>query len=449
MKKGICLLLAAVLALAAAGPAAAENVLDIMTQYGVESRTESQAESEVFVSGDLKYTLDGDGAATVIRYTGEAKKVTVPGKLDGHPVKAIGPEAFAYNTSITAVSLPKGLVSIGDNAFGACLVLKSVTLPDSLVSIGDSAFYGCISLTGVTIPENVTEIGKNPWASCDKLASIKVSKKNTVFTVDNNALLRKTDQCLICYPAGIRSGTFAIPEGTAGIADNAFAYCENLRSVSIPDSVTEVGDNPWRGCPNMASLDLSGNHPTLSYADGGLVSKPDQRLVCYLPACEAGSFEIPDGILTVGAGAFYECPKLTRVVFSDSIRSIRESAFSGCSSLDSVVLPAGITTLEPHTFYMCRSLTGITLPDSLVSVGEFAFALCFGLETVFIPDGVTAINDAAFARCRSLKTVRIPDSVTFIGQFVFTQCKNLTVIAGEGSYAEQYCMDNNIPHALP
>ena len=449
MKKRICLLLVAVLALVAAGHSDAENLIEILAQEATGSALESGAESEVFVSGDYKYTLDEDGNATVIRYTGEAKKVTVPGKLDDYPVTAIGPQVFCYNTTITSVSLPKGLVSIGDYAFGACMNLKSMTLPNSLTSIGNGAFKGCISLTDITIPENVTEIGQNPWANCDKLTSIKVSKKNPAFTVSNKALLRKTDQYLICYPAGIKAGTFAIPDGTAGIADNAFAYCEHIRSVTIPDSVREVGSNPWRGCPNMSSLTLSENHPALSYANGGLVSKPDQRLVCYLPAYEAETYEIPDGILTVGNDAFYGCTKLTGVIFPDSIRSIRENAFAECSSLDNIILPDGITTLESHTFYMCKSLTNITLPDSLTSIGDFAFCLCSGLETIWIPDGVASINDAAFARCRSLITVRIPDSVTLIGQYAFFQCKKATMITGEGSYAEQYCIDNNLTHTLP
>ena len=60
-----------------------------------------------------------------------------------------------------------------------------------------------------------------------------------------------------------------------------------------------------------------------------------------------------------------------------------------------------------------------------------------------------SINDAAFARCRSLITVRIPDSVTLIGQYAFFQCKKATMITGEGSYAEQYCIDNNLTHTLP
>lgn len=64
----------------------------------------------------------------------------------------------------------------------------------------------------------------------------------------------------------------------------------------------------------------------------------------------------------------------------------------------------------------------VTIPDSVTSIGQFAFSGCSSLVTLTIPDSVTFIGHHAFNGCSSLVTVTIPDSVTFIERSAWPHC---------------------------
>ena len=41
-----------------------------------------------------------------------------------------------------------------------------------------------------------------------------------------------------------------------GIANNGFAYCSNLKQITIPSSVETIGDYAFSGCESLWSLDI-------------------------------------------------------------------------------------------------------------------------------------------------------------------------------------------------
>ncbi|MBP3761494.1 MAG: leucine-rich repeat protein, partial [Ruminococcus sp.] len=67
------------------------------------------------------------------------------------------------------------------------------------------------------------------------------------------------------------------------------------------------------------------------------------------------------------------------------------------------------------------SLTKIEIPDSVTSIGEYAFFGCSSLTKIEIPDSVTSIGEYAFFGCSSLTEIKVPDSVTSIGYGAFYQ----------------------------
>ncbi len=128
-----------------------------------------------------------------------------------------------------------------------------------------------------------------------------------------------------------------------------------------------------------------------------------------------------------------------------TVTTIGGSAFSQCYFLTTITLPDSVTSIGDGAFAMC-SLTSITLPDSITSIGDSAFYMCIGLTEITLPDSVTSIGDSAFFMC-SLTEITLPDSVTSIGDSAFSFCNKLTTITvTEGSYAEQYCIDNGLPY---
>ena len=137
---------------------------------------------------------------------------------------------------------------------------------------------------------------------------------------------------------------------------------------------------------------------------------------------------VPDGVTSIGGGAFSYCSSLNSVTLPEGLTSIGSSAFSGCSSLTSVTLPEGLTCIGNEAFQWCKSLTSVTLPESLTSIGDSAFWGCSSLTRVTLPEGLTSIGDGAFWGCSSLTSVTLPEGLTSIGDAAFCECSSLTSV---------------------
>ena len=321
--------------------------------------------------------------------------VTIPGS-----VTSIGVGAFAYCKSLTSVTIPNSVTSINYEAFRSCESLTSVTIPDSVTSIDMSAFWGCSSLTSVTIPDSVTSIGKQAFLDCTSLTSVTIP--DSVTSIGDSAF---------CNCKSLTSVT--IPDSVTSIGELAFSRCESLTSVTIPDSVTRIGWGAFSNCAALTGIRVAeGNSHYSSDASGVLFSK-DKTTLVQCPGAFSGSYAIPNSVTSIG-----------------------DYAFSGCSSLTSVTIPDSVTSIGDDAFYYCTSLTSVTIPNSVRSIGKWAFRGCSSLTSVTIPNSVTSIDDGTFASCTSLTSVTIPNSVTYFGEWAFDDCTSLTDVYYAGSKAQ-------------
>lgn len=85
----------------------------------------------------------------------------------------------------------------------------------------------------------------------------------------------------------------------------------------------------------------------------------------------------------------------------------------------------------------CRNTT---IPNSVTSIGNYAFDGCTSLASITIPNSVTSIGKGVFYKCSSLASVTIPSSVTSIGNQAFAYCAELTNV---------YCHADEVPSTGP
>ncbi|MBR3589881.1 MAG: leucine-rich repeat protein [Alistipes sp.] len=369
--------------------------------------------TDVFAANIVSNTYDADKECWVIKFDEEVteigdlafynctslKNITIP-----NSVTNIGYRAFSGCTSLKSIIIPESVKEIEGGTFRDCSSLTNVTIPDSVTNIGDLAFSECTSLTNMTIPDSVTSIGNSAFFGCTSLTSVNIP--DSVTTIGGAAF----QGCFLLK-------SITIPNSITTIEDYTFYGC-SFTSVTIPDSVTEIKRNPFSYCKNLAKFE--GKYA----ANNGRCLIKDNVIISYANASGA-EYTIHDSVTSIGNSAFFGCTSLTSVNIPDSVTTIEGDAFRFCTSLTNVTIPDSVTTIESSTFESCSSLTSVTIPDSVTTIRGTAFRFCTSLTSVTIGNSVTLIGDSAFLGCTSLTSVTIPDSVTTIGGSAFKNCTSL------------------------
>ena len=326
---------------------------------------------------------------------------------------------------------------------------------------------GHVEVTDAAVAATCTKTGLTEGKHCGRCNEVLVKQETTKALGHKN----KNGICLICnedistkgleYLDGAEENTLIVAGiGTAtdkniiipavydgkkvvAIGNNCFSG-KNIVSVDIPDSVTSIGYQAFYDCGSLTGIYISDltawcKIDGLSYLMG--YGSSNKKL--YLNNELITELIIPDSVTSIGESAFFGCSSIKTITIPNSVTSIGGWAFSRCSSLTSITIPDSVTSIGGWAFSRCSSLTSVTIPDSVTSIGESAFSGCSSLTSVTIPDSVTSIGESAFSGCSSIKTITIPDSVMSIGESAFYGCDKLIQKENGIYYVDGWVVDAN------
>ncbi|GAB6390923.1 MAG: leucine-rich repeat domain-containing protein [Treponematales bacterium] len=373
---------------------------------------------------DFETKAHKDGGVIITKYAGWDKAVTIPAKISGKPVTAIGQEAFSSN-ELTSVVIPNSVTFIESEAFSGNEKLTSVTLgANCVMSEGsiDARFYTdyfCNSRKAGTYKivnrskkteEDFTYVA-TPYGACiwkyrgsskrvkipEKLGGLTVTYIDGAF-IDWVFKDKNIEAVLIPNTVtGIGDGAFSgyhvltnitIPASVTSIGSYAFSNCTGLTSMTLPGSVTSIGASAFSGCTNLSAITVDAANTAFFVQDGVLYDKPATRVVA-VPAKLAGAVTIPNGVISVGG---FGGTAITSVSIPGSVTSIGATAFSCCTGLTSVTIPASVTSIGAGAFDGCTALTSVTFQGSNTAVPSFSWYEPFPSYSSLLSAGDAASN---------------------------------------------------------
>ena len=309
-------------------------------------------------------------------------------------VTAINKSAFYGCGGLTSVNIPNSVTSIGDYAFEDCISLSNITvasdnpvydsrencnaiietasntliagcnntvIPHGIITIGYGAFRGS-GITSIVIPGSVHTIGEKAFMGCESLTDVALSEG--LLLIDEEAF------------CGTGITEIQLPESLVRIGEQAFEETP-LKSITLPKNVAFLGneedyeDDLYGGvfdyCYSLTEVNVDRLNTTYASSDGMLLTK-DMKILLYYPQGRIGQCIIPNTVTTIYGEVFSWYSGLTSVTIPNSVTSIDDWGFYGCSALTQV---KSLALMPPAVGYYtfdsdCYATAVLEVPESAV-----------------------------------------------------------------------------------
>ncbi len=375
-------------------------------------------------------------------------------------VTSISRSAFTGCFEATTLDLGGTVKTVGTNAFRTAQI-SYVKIPDSVEKIAGGAF-ATNALTSVHIGKGVSVIGNEAFRS-GYLNKVTVDPANPNLRAVDNMVFSKDGTKLYVTPNGSGTTELVLPEGLVEIVNEISS--DSINSVTIPSTLSKFGCNRPFDCKNLRTVNLAAGNTAFKLENGCLMSADGKTLYFHWDR-SIGSFDIPEGVETIGSYAFYNHWNMSTVTMPSTLVTLGYASFLSCSKLDRVSVTASF--IGDRVFYGCGSLSRITFATPVTYVGydvlrstsvtnitltgapgaviaEGAFAGLYRITGVTLEGdiavgdyafrnsgpsdshgmvvrfgvGVRSIGEGAFMNVKLFTNFGLPDTVTYIGPDAF------------------------------
>lgn len=313
--------------------------------------------------------------------------------------------------------------NIADEAFKNCKYIETIILNDAVSTIGVSSFNGCERMTDIQLGKYVVSIAEGAFTNT-KYYNTNANWVNNLLVIDN--------YLISCRNTAL--GTVTIPNGIKLIAYGAFNNCDNILEIVCPNSLVYINGSAFKSCNSLESVILGSS------------------------------------VTTIGNFAFNECVSLNSISIPNSVKSIDYGAFLGCTSLKQVhtldvdkwleigFISNGSNPLSngADLYVNGEKLVNLVIPTECTIIKQYAFYGCTSIETVYVHEDVTSIEIGAFTNCTTMTGFEFAEGVEIASvEKWFTGCTSMTeLVLASVPYNDtgvgyiEYLFNNSIPTTL-
>ena len=200
-------------------------------------------------------------------------------------------------------------------------------------------------------------------------------------------------------------------EGKPVLVVKDFSNRSFIEIVNIAEGVTTINNRAFYNCPKLKKVVLPTSLVTIG--DGAF------------KISGLSEISIPNGVTSIGKEAFFETG-IQEITIPQSVTYIGEKCFYN-TKLVRLIDNSSCTIISESTYENCKQLSEVILSDYIVEIQAYSFSGCEKLERINVPESVTSIGDYVF-QGTVIYEVTIPNSVTSIGDGAFRDCNNLTEV---------------------
>ncbi len=327
-----------------------------------------------------------------------------------------------------------------------------------------------VSGSGIaTVATSASAITSESLKSTTEISKFEVEEGNTLYkTTEDGVVLTSADGTeLIRYASrNHESGNYPLPEGLTSILSYGCESATDTVGFLVPPTVRSIGDYGFQNSnlqrvifneknedsqlttvgayafANNTNLEISLPHSVTSIGEYCFAYCANLRETVSLTD-EYSKEPVTAGILsrtsitTVPAYCFYQCPNLHNVELPETVTSIGDYAFSGCTNMNTVTFSGtSLESLGTGAFEGNNNLHTIDIPEGVTTISADTFSGCTNLNEIHLPETLTTIEDNAFSDCNNIHEMNIPASVEYIAPSAFNNVTNTNGIdTSQSTYA--------------
>lgn len=405
--------------------------------------------------------IEGKGGV-ITKYEGLETIITIPDKILGYSIIAIGTNAFK-DSAIESLTFTANTIEIRDYAFLNCDFLQEITA-SNISTIGENSFESCDVLSKLSI-DYIGTISKNAFKDCQSLAKFEVDVNNiegSAFynctkltelnlektTIGNSALYgiinleKLTFGSTSCtslgnifgcenkeLPASLTQVTTSMPKITIDFFSNA-----KIKTIDITNDDAIVDLGAFKNC-GYVFYSLTDD---IEIVNGIVVSVNKNAEEIVIPAGTTGittsafngflgrSLTINCSNYTLEKGVLDGCKRLDTLKISDTVK-VGPNALTSISSLVNLEMPVSqasftqVVSVTNSSQFECIKITGTT------AIPNDYFNVSFGVKELIVANSVPSIGTMAFGSLR-VEKLTIPNQgpLKQLGNFAYLKDVTIT-----------------------